>query len=61
MEPSFGHIKVLFGLDEHARHAGLANNRTHVLAALVLDQILLAYNRIRRHDGADVKWILDQL
>jgi hypothetical protein len=32
-----------------------------VLAALVLYQILLAYNRIKGHNDAEVKWILDLL
>jgi hypothetical protein len=41
VEPFFGHFKELFDLDEHVWHAGLGNNRTQVLAALVLYQILL--------------------
>lgn len=61
VEPFFGRFKDLFGLDEHVWHAGLGNNRTQILAALVLYQILLAYNRIRGHKGAEVKWILDLL
>lgn len=61
VEPFFGHFKDLFGLDEHVWHAGLGNNRTQILAALVLYQILLVYNRIKGHDDAEVKWILDQL
>ncbi len=61
VEPSFGRFKGLFGLDEHARHAGLGNNRAHVLAALVPYQILLVYNRVKGRDDAEVKWILDPL
>jgi hypothetical protein len=61
VEPFFGHIKEVFGLEDHVWHAGLGNNRTQVLAALVLYQLLLVYNRIKGHAGAEVKWILDQL
>jgi hypothetical protein len=61
VEPFFGHFKELFGLDAHAWHAGLGNNRTQMLAALVLYQILLVLNRIKGHDNAEVKWILDLL
>ena len=61
VEPFFGRFKELFGLTEHVRHLGLGNTRTQVLAAPALYQILLAYNRIRGHDDAEVKWILDLL
>jgi hypothetical protein len=61
VEPFFGRFKELFGLGEHVRHAGLGNNRTQVLAALVLYQILLVYNRIKGAGNAEVKWILDRL
>jgi hypothetical protein len=61
VEPFFGHLKELFGLKEHVWHAGLGNNRTQVLAALVLYQILLVYNRIKGDGTAEVKWILDLL
>jgi hypothetical protein len=61
VEPFFGRIKGLFGLDEHVWHTGLGNNRTQVLAALLLYQILLVYNGMRGHDNAEVKWILDLL
>ena len=61
VEPFFGRFKGLFGLDEHVWHAGLGNTRTQMLAALVLYQILLVYNRIKGHDEAEVKWILDLL
>ena len=61
VEPFFGRFKDLFGLDEHVRHAGLGNNRTQLLAALVLYQILLVYNRVKGHDDAELKWILDLL
>jgi hypothetical protein len=61
VEPFFGRFKELFGLTEHVGHLGLGNTRTQVLAALALYQILLAYNRIRGHDDAEVKWILDLL
>jgi hypothetical protein len=61
VEPFFGRFKALFGLGEHVWHPGLGNNRTMALAALLLDQILLAFNRIKGHANAEVKWILDLL
>lgn len=61
VEPFFGHFKELFGLGERVWHTGLGNNRTQVLAALVLYQILLVYNRIKGRRDAEVKWILDLL
>jgi hypothetical protein len=61
VEPFFGHVKGLFGLEEHVWHAGLGNNRTQVLAALLMYQLLLVYNRIRGDGNAEVKWILDLL
>jgi hypothetical protein len=61
VEPFFGRFKELFGLEDHVRHAGLGNNRTQALAALLLYQLLLVYNRIRGGRDAEVKWILDLL
>lgn len=61
VEPFFGRFKSLFGLDEHARHRGLDNNRTRLLGALLLYQILLVYNRIKGRRDAEVKWILDAI
>ena len=62
VEPFFGHVKEVFGWAEHLWHAGLGNNRTLVLAALLLlYQILLVYDRVKGRDDAEVKWILDLL
>jgi hypothetical protein len=61
VEPFFGHIKEVFKLGEHVWHAGLENNRTQFLAALVVYQILLVYNRIKGRHDAEVQWILDEL
>jgi hypothetical protein len=61
VEPFFGRFKRLFGLEEHVWHAGLGNNRTQMLAALVLYQLLLVYSRIKGQGNAEVKWILDLL
>jgi len=61
VEPFFGHVKEVFELTEHVWHAGLENTRTQVLAALVLYQFLLVYNRIKGPGNAEVKWILDLL
>ena len=61
VEPFFGRFKELFGLQGHVWHAGLGNNRTQLTAAVLLYQILLAYNRIKGRGDAEVKWILDLL
>ena len=51
----------MFGLEERVWHTGLDNNRTQVLGALLLYQLLLVYNRIKGGGNAEVKWILDLL
>ena len=61
VEPFFGRFKALFGLEEHVWHPGLDNNRTQSLAALLLYQLLLVYNRVKGEGNAEVKWILDLL
>jgi hypothetical protein len=61
VEPFFGRFKALFGLEEHVWHTGLDNNRTQALAALLLYQLLLVYNRVKGEGNAEVKWILDLL
>lgn len=61
VEPFFGRFKEVFGLDGQVWHAGLGNNRTMILAALLLYQILLVFNRIKGLKNAEVKWILDLL
>ncbi|WP_145270343.1 hypothetical protein [Tautonia plasticadhaerens] len=61
VEPFSGRFPALFVLDEHVWHAGLGNNFTQVLAALLLYQILPTYDRIKGHDDAGVNWILDLL
>jgi hypothetical protein len=61
VEPFFGRFKEVFELDERLWHAGLGNNRTMTLAALLLYQILLVYNRIKGPGNAEVKGILDLL
>ena len=61
VEPFFGRFKALFGLEEHVWHPGVDNNRTQSLAALLLYQVLLVYNRVKGEGNAEVKWILDLL
>jgi hypothetical protein len=61
VEPFFGHVKALFGREGHVWHPGLGNVRAQVVGAVLLDQILLAYNRIRGAGDAEVTWILDLL
>jgi hypothetical protein len=61
VEPFHAHFKHLFELEDRVCHWGLANNRTHILAALVAYQILLTYNHRRRCPNARLQYILDGL
>jgi hypothetical protein len=61
VEPFFGRFKEQFELVDHVRHRGLGNTRTQLLAALLLYQLLLVYNRLKGREDAEVKWILDLL
>lgn len=61
VEPFNAWFKKLFEMHERAWHRGLDNNRTQILAALFTYQLLLAYNRRRGRNDAQVSWILDGL
>lgn len=61
VEPFNEWFKSLFELHDHCWHRGLDNNRTQVLTALFVYQLLLRYNRSRGRPNAQVKWILDIL
>ena len=61
VEPFNEWFKTLFELHDRAWHRGLDNNRTQILAALFTYQLLLAYNRRRGRNNAQVSWILDGL
>lgn len=61
VEPFHAHFKHLFDLEDRVHHWGLANNRAHILAALVAHQILLTYNHLRRRPNAKLQHLLDRL
>ena len=61
IEPFNAWFKSLFELNKQAWHKGLDNNRTQVLAALFVYQLLLRYNRRRKRPNGQVRWILDIL
>jgi hypothetical protein len=61
VEPFNSWFKALFELNDRAWHRGLDNNRTHVLGAILLYQILLRINRACGRRNAQIKWILDAL
>lgn len=57
VEPFNEWFKSLFELNEQAWHRGLDNNRAQILAAVLVYQLLLRYNRRCRRNNAQVKWI----
>lgn len=61
VEPFNGWFKALFELEDRVWHRGLDNNRTQLLAAMFVFQLLLRYNRKRKRFNGQVKWILDVL
>lgn len=61
VEPFNEWFKTLFEFHDRVWHRGLDNNRTQILAALFTYQLLLAYNRTRGRNNAQVSWILDGL
>lgn len=61
VEPFNSWFKALFELEEHVWHRGLDNNRTQILAALFIYQLLVRYNhRLKRPNGR-ICWILNAL
>ena len=61
VEPLFDWFKSLFDVSDQPWHRGLDNNRTRILAALVVYQLLLRFNRRRGRINNEVQWILDAL
>ena len=61
VEPFNSWFKTLLELEDRVWHRGLDNNRTQLLAGILLYQLLLRMNRAcGRHNG-QVKWIIDAL
>jgi hypothetical protein len=61
VEPFHSWFKELFGLQDRVWHRGLDNNRTQLLAAIFLFQILLHLNRRHHIPNGRIKWIMDTL
>lgn len=61
VEPINEWLKSLFDLHDKVWHYGLENNRTQILAAIFVYQILLRINHELNRNNGKVKWIIDQL
>jgi hypothetical protein len=61
IEPFHSWLKELFDLTDRVWHRGLDYNRTQLIAAIFVYQLLLQLNRRYRHPNGCVKWILDAL
>lgn len=61
VEPFHSWLKELFDLKDRVWHRGLNNNRTHLLTAVLIFQLLLHINRRHRIPNGKIKWILDRL
>jgi hypothetical protein len=60
-EPFHAQLKHLFDLDERVWHWGLENNRTAILAAIAVFQLLLTYNQRKRKPLGRLQCLLDGL
>jgi hypothetical protein len=60
-EPFNEWFKSTFGLSNHVWHRGLDNNRTQILGAIFVYQLLVRYNYRHGHKDGQVRWILDGL
>jgi len=61
VEPFNQWFKSLFELEGCVWHRGLENNRTQILAAIFVYQLLVRYNFKRQRKNGRVRWILDAL
>lgn len=61
IEPFNSWFKLLFDLSDRTWHRGLDNNRTQILAAIFVYQLLLRINWKRGKKNGQIKWILDSL
>jgi hypothetical protein len=60
-EPFIQWFKSLFELDHRVWHRRLDNNRTQLLAALFVYQLLVRYNHKRGRRNGQLRWIMDAL
>lgn len=61
VEPFNSHLKKLFDLEDHVWHRGLDNNRTMILAAIFIYQLLVRYAFGRGQRNRQIQWLLDGL
>lgn len=61
VEPFNQWFKSLFELSRHVWHRGLQNNRTQLLAALFVYQLLIRYNHRCGQPNGKLQWLLDGL
>jgi hypothetical protein len=61
VEPFNQWFKSLFELDDRVWHRGLDNNRTQLLSALFVYQLLVRYNHKQGRRNGQLRWITDVL
>ena len=61
VEPFNQWLKSLFELEDRVWHRGLDNNRTQILAAIFIYQLLVRHNFARGKPNGRVRWVLDGL
>ena len=61
IEPFNSWFKQLFDLNDRVWHRGLENNKTQILGAIFLYQILLRINLKHNRKNGQIKWLLDSL
>ena len=61
VEPFNQWFKSLFELEQRVWHRGLDNNRTQILGALFVYQLLVRYNHRCGNDNGCIRWIMDTL
>jgi hypothetical protein len=61
VEPFNSHFKKLFELEDRVWHRGLNNNRTMILAAIFIYQLLIRYAFKQGQRDQRLQWLLDGL
>jgi hypothetical protein len=61
VEPFNQWFKSLFELEDRVWHRSLDNNRTQLLGAIFVYQLLVRYNHRQGNNNGQIKWILDCL
>lgn len=61
VEPFHAQLKHLFELEDRVWHRGLDNNRTMLLGAIAVYQLLLTYNHLNGRPNANLQRLIDAL